>query len=103
MTYIDYEEENYKNEAPDRWGHADLKNYWFQQLLKLKKTGSWRIKEATLLSKMMKEFTPEQIRDMIDKWVEKEPKKVNDFGMLYMERHDLREQITKEIEEWKWE
>lgn len=102
MSYIDYNEGNHDDEPRVKWRHSDLKSYWRELHAKKFETfGLWGIKETTLLSKLMKEFSSSDLADMMDWWFEHTPH-AHSFGAFYNESVLVFNSMKKERDGWSW-
>lgn len=105
--YIDYEGGSTSVERSD-WTVKNLKQWWKEEYWQEHKVGGaipWTIKEQTLMSKMMVEFGPDDLADMISYWQRNtwSPIKASNLGTFYNERIETYHKMKDTVEDFKWE
>lgn len=81
---------------------ADCKSHWKKELFRVHKIGGvlWGIKEQTNLSRLLKQFEPEEVKRMMTLFIEKtKVTHSSNFGIFYATRYDnFKESQPKEYD-----
>lgn len=105
-AYIDYESSSEDIEV-ERWTASNFENYWRSCLVSKRKVAAhpWSIKVKTLAKRMIHEFDLEDLKTMINWWVEHEVMaEVSFFERFYFKRHKVYERIhKKDYTEWEFD
>lgn len=99
---VDYESSS--DVEDDRFTSNNLGTYWRAVLLKKWRAGGilFSIKDKTLMSRCLKEFSVEDVKQMVRWWVDTNDLSVGqNVGAFFLKRHALYEQIKpKDYTDW---
>ena len=94
--------------SPEDWTHTSFKKFFASSYKGWFKVGGaipWTLKETTLLSRMMQEFSRQDLQDMIAHWMENtsKPAIACQFSNFYNKRIELYHEMKATNEPYSWE
>lgn len=103
-AFIDYEGAKAASESATKGNaFADCKRHWKKELFRVHRIGgvAWSIIEQTNLSRLLKEFEPDEVKLMMTTWVETSiVEMAARFNILYKERYKLHEMTKPKEYDW---
>ena len=95
---------DYSGETGIDWTGKDLTNYWSKELTRVHRIGGrvWTVKERTMATRLVKEFTRVELEAMVDHWMAYPPENgsVASFVSFYSRRQQICQALKPKDYDW---
>lgn len=93
--WINYEEDPAADDTR-HWSHGAFHKYWYELFTKKhKRKPRWGVKETTLLTRLIREYKSEDLKRMMEVFVNEGP---GEFNMFY----SIASHYHEKIKDWEW-